>query len=345
MDWSKGYTLKVYAAIVDPSNWTDTGETVDLTSLSVKRGEDDLIQSATLDCAHYENQNEVWFRAWMDALQDGASVHVPLFTGVAAPTKRDINGSLISSSLDCYSVLKPAADVLLQKGWYAPIDMNGAELVRRLLSIGPAPVEVTDTASSPTLKSAIVAENNESHLTMANKILDTIGWTMSITGDGYIIISKKSDNIVSTYDSLFNDIVEPEVTEEADWFSCPNVFRATLNDESAIARDDDPNSILSTVSRGREIWKEENNVALNTDESLAEYARRKLKEAQQYSTKLSYKVRFNPDVNVGDIISINYPGQNLTGTFRITEQTINIDSGISVSEEATRVWEANSTSS
>ena len=57
------------------------------------------------------------------------------------------------------------------------------------------------------------------------------------------------------FDPIDNDMIEPRIKVTADWYSCPNVLMAVAGDVTGIARDDDPDSPLSTVARGREVWK------------------------------------------------------------------------------------------
>ena len=64
-----------------------------------------------------------------------------------------------------------------------------------------------------------------------------------------------------------------------------------------------------------------------SDELLAEYARRRLKEEQALSTILNYDRRYHPDANVGDLIRLHYPKQGIDGVFQITEQSVDVGSG------------------
>lgn len=332
IDWSKSYMLKAYAEEVNPATWVGDGIEIPIESASVKRSQDNDRQSATIDCGDYTNDHEIWVRLWVDVRQGSSSEHVALFTGLTAPTKKSITGTLVKTSLECYSVLRPAQDVLLPKGWYAPVEADGAGLIRDLLRVGPAPITITQ--DSPRLKDPIVAEENETNLSMIEKILDAMEWDIAIDGEGQISLSPIDSDVQQMYDAVSYDVVQPDITYEANWYECPNVYRVVSGDNSVEARDDDPDSPLSTVSRGREIWKDESSPTLKDDESLAEYAYRKLKEAQQYDTKLSYTVRFQPNVNVNDAVYISYPANNINGPYLVTSQTINVGDGLSVSEEA-----------
>lgn len=318
MNWENGYKAEFYACFIDPATWYDT-ERFEITDGSVDRSSDNLKQSASLTCTDYDEMSERWIRIYMDAVQGGDVTHNALFTGLATSPSRDIKGTVIERDLDCYSVLKPCEDILLQRGYYVPSGRNGAMAIRDLLSVSPAPVDIEET--SPALGDAIIAEDDETNLTMIQKILDAINWRMQIQGDGTILLSPVDTEPVAEFSPLGMDILETSLSVERDWFECPNVFRATLNEMSATARDDDPDSALSTVSRGREIWAQDE-ADLSDSETLAEYAARMLRDAQDVSETAKFTRRYLPNVNVGDYVRIDYP--QLQGEFKVSEQSIDL---------------------
>ena len=334
MDWSTGYTASYYIKTVDASTWRDL-DTYQITGGSVSRSTGNLRESATVDMPNIPEGTEAWVRIYLDARQGGDGVREPLFTGLMSAPANEWNGTRNKHSCECYSVLKPASDVLLKRGWYAPAGANGAQLAADLLAVGAAPVEYAEAA--PALASSIIAEKSESNLTMAQKIIDAIGWRIRISGDGTIYIEPKDYSERAAFDTLTNDIVEFSVTDTRDLFSCPNVFRATANDLTAVARDDDPESPLSTVGRGREVWMDESSCKLNANESIAQYAQRRLREEQAPAREVSYTRRYWPDVTVGDAVRLNLPGQGITGLFRITSQKIELGYSAKTSEEAIEI--------
>lgn len=332
MIWSEGFTGTYYLTIVDPISWRDIGR-MEITGGSVEISDEDLMQSADVDATELPNGGEAWVRIWLDADQEGVT-HVPLFTGLTSAPSRDIYGIRNTYKIECYSVLKPIDDILTDRGFYVPSEVTAPSAAARLLRTGIAPVEVAPIAEPPRLTDAIIAENGETNLTMAEKVLDAINWRIRIDGSGVIHIEPKSDTEAAMFDLNANDVIELSVTDEYDWYSCPNVLRAISDDLTSIARDDDPQSPLSTVSRGREIWAEESSVTLGSNESLGSYAIRRLKELQSPARTVSYSRRFDPDVTVGDIVRINHPEIDIDGSFRITSQTLELSYGCRVTEEA-----------
>ena len=334
MDWSKGYSATYYAKRVDPATWRDL-ETIKLTGGSIKREPSGLRESADIECVNYDVGVERWIRVYLDTRQDGSAGHEALFTGLATSPDDELDGRLQKNTLECYSVLKPADDVYLLRGWYAPAGARGGDVIKDLLSVSPAPIMVAE--DSPLLSASVIAEDDETRLTMAEKILDAIGWRIRIDGDGTINVEPLPLDPVVTFDPLENDVIETELKISADWYSCPNVFLAIDEDMTGIARDDSPDSPLSTVNRGREVWAMENHCELAQNESIGQYAQRKLIEAQRIQRTAEYDRRYFPGVVPSDLVRLHYPAQKLDGVFNIESQTIELGYGARTSEQVSTV--------
>lgn len=334
MDWSKGFSSRYYVSVLDRDTMRDLRQ-IEITGGTITREDSDLRESADIDCVNYEDETEQFIRVWLDANQNGVSSHTPLFTGIATSPGKNINGTLVTNTLECYSVLKIVQDMLLPRGWYAPKGINSGVLIMDLLSV--IPVDISIAENSPGLKSTIIAESGENRLSMTDKILDLMNWRMRLDGYGNIFIEPYNTNPVAKFDAVSNDVIEPSLSVSYDCFDCPNIYRAVLDDSYAIARDDDPDSPLSTVNRGREIWVEESSVYLQEGETLAEYAERMLILAQRVSTVISYDRRFDPDVYVSDLVTLNYSAQNIVGTYMVTSQTITLSYNAKTSEEVIKI--------
>lgn len=330
MDWSKGFSASYYASIVDARTWIDTGR-FEITGGSISRTDEGLRNSADISCIDYDRDKELYVRVYMNTLQEGStSEHIALFTGLACAPDRDINGTLVTTNLKCNSVLKPCEDVLLPRGWFAQSGLDAEIIIRELLSVSPAPIAVD--GKMPTLRDSIVAEENENHLTMSEKILTAIGWRMQIAGDGTIMLkpNAKSNSII--FSPLTNDVIETKLSDSYDWYTAPNVIRA-ITDERTVVYKDESDSPLSVKNRGREIWMEETDCNLNNGESLERYAERRLTEEQQVNRTVQYTRRFFPDIYPSDHIELRYQTLGIVGSFYIKSQSISIGYGAPVSEE------------
>lgn len=330
MNWNEGYKAIYTAYVVDRKTWRDIRE-IRITNGQIDCSEENLMQTADLDLT--DAIGEEWVRLYLTAMQGADSQTVPLFTGLASTPSEDRNGRRCTYKAECYSVLKPAADILTPRGYYIPSSVPAPQAAKKLLKT-PAPVVIQDVAVYPTLRSAIIAEDGETNLSLAWKVLKAIGWTMRISGDGTITICEEPSGIDETL-GVDKDIIELHVTDTQDLFNVPNVLRCISDDLVAIARDDNPDSPFSTESRGREIWAEETGITLSDSESLPAYAQRRLKELQGPAREIDYTRRFIPGITAGSTIRINY--KELHGVFKVTSQTITTTFNGKTSETAVEI--------
>lgn len=331
INWSKGIVARYHASIVDPGTWRDI-DIIKILGGSINYTDSGIRGSADIDCKDFDHEKEYWIRIYLDARQQGEGELVPLFTGLASSPDVSYDGRIPSSKVQCFSVLSPADKVYLPLGWYAQTGSNGATTIRDLLSdVTPAPIVID--GSSASINQNIVAESGETNLSMVDKILNAINWNLYFDGDGTIHISPITSEIVERFDKEENDVLEMSVSVSSNWYDIPNVFRAVGSGISSIARDENPDSKFSIPNRGREIWAEEQNCVLNNDEKLSEYASRKLKELQNAYKTVDYTRRFRPGIKIGDIIWLNYPAQQLYGSFIVKTQSMEIGYGGRVSEQ------------
>lgn len=333
MDWSKGQKIIYRMMLMDPVTWRDTQE-VEMIKGNMSRTNENLRQSADITVSSFERECEKYVRVWLETEQDGAASRDALFTGIANAPDESIGASTKEVNLNCYSVLKPAEGIPLQRGWYAPAGMPGGDVIRNLLAVTKAPLEIAE--NSPTLQDYIIAEDDENHLTMTDKVLGAIGWRMRITGLGKIVVGPPAEKPSAIFGEEF-DVIKAPVVPSDNWFGMPNVFQAISGDMSATARDDSEDSVLSTVNRGREIWMTESDCLLNDGESLEQYSRRRLKEEQKKAGKMEYDRRFHPDVLPSDLVQLHYPEFGLNGLVYVNSQDMEFSTELNVSEEVS-VW-------
>lgn len=335
MDWSKGYSANYYMTYVDPKTWADTSR-IEIHEGSINRTTDGLRESASVACNQDFLDIETWVRIYMNTDQNGDRSHEPVFTGLATSPSLEFNGNIKNNNYECYSVLKPADDIILSRGWYASAGSSGAEVVKDLLKSTPAPASIPEEYSSDKsqyLENYIIAEDGDSNLSMIDSILLAINWRLRVKGDGSITIEPVATEPSYRFDPLDFDIIEPSVKISSDWFSAPNVFCAISDGLTAVARDEDDDSPLSIQNRGREVWLTESNCDLSTGESIEAYANRRLAEEQRIVKTASYSRRYVPDVIPGDLITLHYPKQNMDGLFYISSQSIDLGYSAKTSEE------------
>ena len=329
MDWSRGYSASFYVMTIDPVTWRERYK-IKVIDGNIKRALSGLRQSASLDISEQIEGVEQWVRIYMDTVQDGDYGHTPLFTGLATTPKRESNANLTERTVDVYSVLKPLDDIILQRGWYAYAGSSAESIISSLLEATPAPVEIYEP--SPVLSTTIIAEEGDTYLSMLERVINACGWRIRILGTGTIQVCPYSTTPVARFDPLEYDAIQPPLTVDEDWYSAPNCYMAVSGNLSGVAKDNSADSPLSIINRGREVWRYEGSAKLSNVETIAEYATRKLKEAQKVQMSVSYDRRYVPDVLPTDTIQLHYPGQKVDGLYAIVSQNVKIGYNCTTSE-------------
>lgn len=338
MNWNSGFSALYELKKVDPVSFLDMGS-LKFTAGTIDSVEDGLMQSADLTMT--ESPGECWVRVYLKARQDSGGSCVALFTGLTSAPERKLDGIRTTYNVACYSVLKPADDVLVPRGYYAPAGADGPQLVYELINIGPAPVVID--SEGPQLVDSIVSEDSMSRLDMAWLILNAIGWRLRIDGDGTIHICAAASESSAVFDTKENDVVELDVTDTEDWFSVPNCIRVVSGTSYVEYKDDDPSSKISTIGRkanrggSGEIWMNDTASSIGSNESLAEYAIRILSKSQSTARAVKYYRRFRPGVIATDLVVLHLPNVGIDGTFRVKSQSISLGYGCRTSEEVVAV--------
>ena len=133
-----------------------------------------------------------------------------------------------------------------------------------------------------------------------------------------------------------------------DLYVVPNVVEVVYSTSAgcyyARAVNDNPNSPISTVSRGREIVYREMNPSLNgspTENQTMEYAERLLKEMSTLECTVTYSHGYCP-VRLGDCVRLNYTRSGITGVkAKVISQSIDCGTSCKVTEKAvftTNLW-------
>lgn len=335
IDWNKGFTATYYGSFVDPESFNDT-ERFEILSGSISNTDSGLRTSADVECRKFDATKERLIRIYLEAKQKESGERIPLFTGYATSPEIQMTGNIKRYPLQCFSVLKPAEDTYLPRGWFAGQGTQGAEVVKTLLAPCKCPVEID--GESPILSQHYIAEDNETNLSMIDKLLTAMNWRLRIQGDGSVQITGKATEPVALYDPVNNDSIEPEITLSNDWYNCPNCLRVLTDTAGVEVLNEDPDSVLSIQNRGREVWTQETSPELTNNESLEDYAKRRLQELQSYYLKVKYNRRFNPTVLVGDMLALYYPAQGISGRYYVQSQTIELGHGAKTNEEVSNEY-------
>ena len=153
---------------------------------------------------------------------------------------------------------------------------------------------------------------------------------------------------VWTFNDDNSSILHSDVTLDHDLYGIPNVVEVVYSNGnecySSRVVNDDENSPISTVNRGREITYRESNPSIvgdPTKNQIDEYARRLLRDLSTLEYTISYTHGYCP-VRVGDCVRFNYSRADLRDIkAKVISQSIECRPGCSVTEKAiftTRLW-------
>lgn len=332
MDWNQGYAASWRLYSVNQSTWGDADEVSYLVSASITRDCDSsLIEDATISVD--QDVCDGYLRLVLEASNETGPARSVIGTFLVTSPKKSIKGEQITTELECYSVLKPASDKLLTRGWYFPKGgdpiAGACELLEDVLKCPVDPVE-SDIATSE----AIVAEDGETILSMVEYLLEDTDYVIDISEYGRVTIKKKPTISQINFDTWSNDVIMPEITDESDIFDIPNVLRVSDgNGNYETIRNTDDESSTSINAIGWEKWADEQ-ISLNDEETLLSKGAERLEELSKIVRKISYTREYNPSVRLNDLVTYYLARQNIIGVFRITSQSISIGNGATVDEIA-----------
>lgn len=345
IDWhsSMKQTFEFYK--VDPHTWKDESKLEDIQSCTIDR---DLsvatLGSATLDCT--KELDECYVRIYLIAIQNGYTEKVPLGTYLIQTPSTAFDGKNHTISLDAYSPLMELKDNVPPLGYSLLKTENimerASDLCRENLR---APV--VETKSSTELYSNFVSNLDDTWLTFISDLIANAKYSFDLDELGRVLFAPVQDVASLQPVWIFNDddisILYPDVTDKRDLYGIPNVVEVVYSTDSGylFSRivNDDPNSPVSTVVRGREVIYRANNPGFAgepTQDQIDEYAKQLLRNLSCLEHTIKFKHGYCP-VRVGDCVTINYSRAGIKNiNAQIRTQSIKCTTGCIV--EATAVY-------
>ena len=350
IDWTKSMkqTFKYY--IVDPGTWKDDKEITTVKSSSIKRDEDsETLGSATIDVDDLLGEDYV--RVYLIASQNGVEEKVPLGTFLVQTPSSSFDGKIRSVSMDAYTPLLELKEKQPPIGYSVLKDENIMELAYRLVREN-ARAPVVEAISDETLFDDFVAYTDDTYLSFVSDLIANAKYSFDIDELGRILFAPEqkiaSLQPVWAYNDDNSSILYSDIDIDHDLYGIPNVVEVIYsnggNNYYAKVVNDDPNSPLSTVSRGREIVYRVTDPDLigdPTSNQIQEYAENTLKNLSSVEYTVSYSHGYCP-VRIGDCVRLNYNRAGLTDIkAKVISQTITCESGCKVDETAvftTKLW-------
>lgn len=335
---------------VDPGTWKDVKRLTNIKTCSITRDmEQDTLGSATIDSDGVFGES--YIRAYLIVIQNGVKEKVPLGTFLVQTPSSSYDGKVSSISMDAYTPLIELKENQPPLGFFVAENTNimdkAAELVSEHLR---APVVATK--SDDTMYKDFVSNGDDTWMTFLSDMIANADFYFALDEMGRVLFAPKQDTAslqpVFTYNDDNSSILYPEITVDHDLYGVPNVVEVIYSDSSDlyISRvvNDDPNSPISTISRGREITERIENPEFSgipTQKMIDEYAEQQLRSLSTLAYTVSYKHGYN-NVRIGDCVRLNYERAGIVNIkARVVSQTISCENGCPVSEKATftaKLW-------
>lgn len=349
-DWlsSMQQTFEYY--VVDPGTWRDSKLLDNVKSCTVNRDSDaSTLGSATIDIS--ESVGECYIRVYLITIQNGLKEKHPLGTFLVQTPSSSFNGKIRDVSIDAYTPLlelkenQPPIGYSLLKG-----ENIMATVYRLTRENARAPVGYTECSTN--LFNDFVADTSDTWLSFLSDLMKNAKYTFDLDEMGRILFSPEQDvaslQPVWTYNDDNSSILYPELEMEHDLYGIPNVVEVVYSNGSdcyyARVVNDDDNSPISTVNRGREIVYRVTNPELvgdPTENQINEYAEQLLRNLSSLEYTITYTHGYCP-VRVGDCVRINYSKAGLSNVkAKVVSQSIECTPGCPVTEKAvftTKLW-------
>lgn len=342
-DWTAPMEQTFEYYTVDPDTWKDVKLLDTITSCSITRDSDaDTLGSASINAD--ELFGETYIRVYLVTIQNGVRERHPLGTYLIQTPSSSFDGMAKTVTMDAYTPLIELKEKQPPLGFFVPEGTNvmerAAELTAQYLR---APVVAA--TSDVTMYKDFVANGDDTWITFLSDMVLNAKFYFDLDEMGRILYAPKQETAslqpVWTYTDDNSSILYPEIDLDHDLYGIPNVVEVIYSDshDMYVARvvNDNPNSPISTVNRGREIPQRIENPEMNgvpTQAMVQEYAEQQLEALSTLEYTVSYKHGYNP-VRIGDCVRINYKKSGITDVkARVISQTINCEPGTPVSENA-----------
>lgn len=350
IDWlsSMQQTFEYYT--VDPNTWRDVKKIENVISSTIDRdSEAETLGSATITMS--EAIGECYVRIYLVAIQKGKTYKVALGTFLVQTPSWSFDGKTKEISVDAYTPLLELKENLPPIG-YSLLEgeniMNMAYRLCRERVRAPVIEAVCDT----NLYDDFVANTNDTWLTFLTDLIENAKYVFDLDEMGRVLFLPVQETAslqpVWTYTDDNSSILYPDISLDRDLYGIPNVVEVVYSNgkDNYYARvvNDNPNSPISTVNRGREIVHRVTNPSLYgdpTENQTKEYAERLLKELSTLECTVTYSHGYCP-VRVNDCVRLNYTRSGISGVkAKVISQSIDCSAGCKVTETAvytTNLW-------
>lgn len=342
-DWMSSMQQTFEYYVVDPGTWKDAELLNNVKTCTINRDiAAETLGSATIDVTN--SVGECYIRVYLVTIQNGIKEKHPIGTFLVQTPSSSFNGKIRDVSMDAYTPLLELKEKMPPIGYSMLKDdkiMEKAYLLTREYVRAPVVKPECDT----TLYYDFVSNPDDTWLTFIADLVANAKYRFMLDELGRILFSPDQDTAslqpVWTYTDDNSSILYPDITIDHDLYGIPNVVEVVYSNGSdnyySRVVNDDPNSPVSTVNRGREIIHRVTDPDLTgdpTSNQIEEYANKLLRELSSIEYTISYKHGYCP-VRLGDCVRLNYSRAGLTDIkAKVISQSIECRPGCPVSEKA-----------
>ena len=329
--------------LVDPITWKDAKQLNNVKSCTIDRDyETATLGSATIDVT--ESTGECYVRVYLITIQNGVRERHPLGTFLVQTPSTSFDGKIKDISLDVYTPLLELKENPPPIGYSILKGENIMDWAYRLVR-EKARAPVVKASSDETLYYDFVANTDDTWLTYLTDLIANAKFEFGLDELSRILFLPKQDTAslqpVVTFDDGNSSILYPDFSMSHDLYGIPNVVEVIYSSDKAnyYSRivNDDPNSPISTVNRGREITHRVTNPELSgipAQGQIDEYAKQLLRELSTLEYTVTYKHGYYP-VRLGDCVRLNYERAEIKNVkAKVISQSIKCEPGCPVTEKA-----------
>lgn len=350
VDWTKSMQRTYEYYIVDPLTWKDTKQIDTVKSCTIQRdSEVQTLGSAEINIT--ESTGECYIRIYLVTIQNGIRERHPLGTFLVQTPSQSFDGKITDISLDAYTPLLELKENPPTIGYSILKNENIMDWAYRLVR-EKARAPVIEPKCTETLYSDFVSNTDDTWLTFLTDLIANANYEFGLDELSRILFLPKQDTAslqpVWTFDDGNSSILYPDFSTSHDLYGIPNVVEVVYSSDDAkyYSRivNDDPNSVISTVNRGREITYRVTNPEISgipTQEQIDQYAKQTLRNLSTLEYTVTYTHGYCP-VRVGDCVRLDYQRAGIINTkAKVTSQSIKCTSECPVTETAVftnRLW-------
>ena len=349
-DWSKSMQQTFEYCIVDPGTWKDIKKLDTVKSCSITWDSDtDTLGSATIDAT--DTLGECYIRVYLVTIQNGLREKHPLGTFMVQTPSSTFDGKIRTVSMDAYTPLIELKEKQPPLGYSILKDANIMDIAYQLTAENlRAPV--VRTKNEDKLYYDFISETDDTWITFISDFIANAKYSFGLDELGRVLFVPAQDTAslqpLMTFDDSNSSILYPEISMDHDLYKLPNVVEVIYSNGSkhhyARAVNNDANSPISTINRGREIIYRETDPSFAgepTDDQIDAYAQQLLRKMSSIEYTISYSHGYC-GVRLGDCVRLNYKRAGITNVkAKIISQSIKCEPGCPVTEKAvftTKLW-------